>query len=178
MHTEGIYAEIPIHKIKPGENFLAGNGFPYIKVATCTQTPAPGHWGVHLTTGDLSKTRLPLIQRRTTKMRDPERIERVLNSIREVWELQPDLRLLQLLFHILADLGPLVERNLFYLEDHSLEEYLKQWREKSPLPPPYDQKQPEGVLGTIHTLEAIEALEDIGLNTLILPFLEWFLIRL
>ncbi|KKK81020.1 hypothetical protein LCGC14_2817710 [marine sediment metagenome] len=53
MHTEGIYAEIPIHKIKPGENFLAGNGFPYIKVATCTQTPAPGHWGVHLTTGDL-----------------------------------------------------------------------------------------------------------------------------
>lgn len=48
-------------------------------------------------------------------MRDPDRIDRILAKIREVWAEQPDLRLCQLLGNVLPD------GDNYFLEDDELE---------------------------------------------------------
>jgi hypothetical protein len=56
------------------------------------------------------------------KMRDPERIERVVNLLKFLWIKYPDLRLGQLIIDITYDTGV----DLFYLEDDILEKKIKQ----------------------------------------------------
>ncbi len=51
-------------------------------------------------------------------MRDPQRIEDILLAIAEVWSLDPDLRLGQLLVNAVRSSGPCQE--LFNVEDHDL----------------------------------------------------------
>lgn len=53
-------------------------------------------------------------------MRDPERIDRILSTVRDVWEKYPDLRLGQMLGNIADD-----EVDLYYVEDDEIEERLK-----------------------------------------------------
>ena len=48
--------------------------------------------------------------------RDPARIDRVLAAIREAWLAQPDSRLGQLLVNTV----PMIEANLFFVEDETL----------------------------------------------------------
>lgn len=52
-------------------------------------------------------------------MRDPNRIDKVLNEIKEIWKKYPDLRLGQLLCNVLQDPA------LYYVEDNDLVEYIK-----------------------------------------------------
>jgi uncharacterized protein YihD (DUF1040 family) len=57
-------------------------------------------------------------------MRDPERIDRLLDLLREVWTKVPDWRLTQLVINASDtqhDCGP-----VFYLEDAELEQRLRQ----------------------------------------------------
>lgn len=58
------------------------------------------------------------------KQRDPERIERMLDLLREVWTKQPDTRLLQLLLNV-APTGPQPVPQLYNLEDGTLERLLR-----------------------------------------------------
>jgi len=51
-------------------------------------------------------------------MRDPERIERVLATLKRVWEQQPDLRLGQLIVVAAKPKQPCPE--VFYVEDDAL----------------------------------------------------------
>jgi uncharacterized protein YihD (DUF1040 family) len=57
-------------------------------------------------------------------MRDPKRIDEVINRVKRAWKTYPDLRLGQLLLNVADD------KNLYYLEDDELvflmEDYLKQ----------------------------------------------------
>lgn len=55
-------------------------------------------------------------------MRDPERIDKVLNTIKKIWKQYPDLRLCQLLFNITNDANA-----LYYVEDDVLEKALKDY---------------------------------------------------
>ena len=55
-------------------------------------------------------------------MRDPARIERILNKIGVIWEKNPDLRFGQLMY-CLFDLFK-VEKDIFIIEDDKLEETL------------------------------------------------------
>ena len=55
-------------------------------------------------------------------MRDPERIDRILNQIREVWEKVPDWRLGQLVVNAIEPKQPCPE--IFFLEDSRLEKLL------------------------------------------------------
>lgn len=60
-------------------------------------------------------------------MRDPERIERILERLGDLWKENPDLRLTQLVYFIAGSsrhLPPLPE--LFYLEDDLFEQALEQ----------------------------------------------------
>lgn len=52
-------------------------------------------------------------------MRDPERIERICNLLKEVWKQYPDWRLGQLIFNLTG------RYDCFYVEDNTLEEALK-----------------------------------------------------
>ena len=52
-------------------------------------------------------------------MRDPERIDRVCDLLREVWKQVPDWRLGQLLFNLTG------RYDMFYVEDNVIEEELK-----------------------------------------------------
>jgi hypothetical protein len=54
-------------------------------------------------------------------VRDPERIDRILKKLGEVWAKYPGMRLAQLLYSF-AD--PQRDTDLFYLEDSRLEELL------------------------------------------------------
>jgi hypothetical protein len=54
-------------------------------------------------------------------MRDPDRIRRLLNKIRDKWVTQPDTRLLQLIINQVPNLDP---EHLYYLEDDTLERFL------------------------------------------------------
>ena len=58
--------------------------------------------------------------------REPERIERMLASIRSIWQRFPDWRLGQLLANAVPDL----ERNIFYTEDTVSEEKLEAFEGK------------------------------------------------
>lgn len=54
-------------------------------------------------------------------MRDPSRIQRILNKISIIWTAYPDFRFGQLF--VVAG-HPHSERNAFYLEDEDFEKYL------------------------------------------------------
>ena len=56
-------------------------------------------------------------------MRDPERIDRILEKLREMWHRHPDLRLCQLVEDTVADVS---ERGhcIFYVEDDRFEDSL------------------------------------------------------
>ena len=54
-------------------------------------------------------------------MRDPNRIEKVLKEIADIWHKYPDMRLGQLICNVLQDPA------LYYVEDNDLVEYLKQY---------------------------------------------------
>lgn len=60
-------------------------------------------------------------------MRDPTRIDRILNKIREVWIQQPDTRLFQLLLNtgIAARTdGSNYDWSIYYIEDDKLEDVI------------------------------------------------------
>jgi len=54
-------------------------------------------------------------------MRDPKRIDKILNLIKSIWKQNPDLRLLQLLLNAVPE-----DITSYYMEDDSLEEKLKE----------------------------------------------------
>ena len=54
-------------------------------------------------------------------MRNPDRIDKILNEIKNIWEKYPDLRLGQLLCNVLRDPA------LYYVEDDQLVESLKKY---------------------------------------------------
>jgi hypothetical protein len=54
-------------------------------------------------------------------MRDPERIDRILALIREIWKSSPDLRLTQLIMNALK-----INNDPYYIEDDKLEHELLQ----------------------------------------------------
>jgi len=54
-------------------------------------------------------------------MRDPNRIEIVLDQIKYIWKEVPDLRLGQLILNVLQDPA------LYYVEDDQLVDYLKKF---------------------------------------------------
>lgn len=53
-------------------------------------------------------------------MRNPNRIDRILNEIRTIWKQYPDLRLGQLILNVIENPA------LYYIEDEELVELLKQ----------------------------------------------------
>ena len=57
-------------------------------------------------------------------MRDPKRIDEILNLIKSIWISYPDLRLIQLLIGILPIQGPW-HGDYFYMEDEELVKHLK-----------------------------------------------------
>ncbi|MER0041586.1 hypothetical protein [Pseudomonas sp. MGal98] len=61
-------------------------------------------------------------------MRDPERIDEMLDLIREVWQDNPDLRLGQLIMNAARMREPTAE-NIFYIEDGSLAKGLRRYLE-------------------------------------------------
>lgn len=58
-------------------------------------------------------------------MRDPERINRILNKIRTAWSVRPDMRLGQLLINLTG----IDQTDLFQLEDDELEANLDKLNE-------------------------------------------------
>ncbi len=54
-------------------------------------------------------------------MRDPDRIERILNLLKKVWKNEPDQRLCQLLSNACYP-----KQDLFYVEDDDLEKRLEE----------------------------------------------------
>ena len=54
-------------------------------------------------------------------MRNPERIDRILELIGKAWKSSPDLRF----FQLLTAMG--LDGDLFYYEDDDLEQWLKEW---------------------------------------------------
>lgn len=54
-------------------------------------------------------------------MRDPDRIDKVLNRIKEIWKKFPDLRLGQLILNVIQDPA------LYYIEDADLAELLEKF---------------------------------------------------
>ena len=57
-------------------------------------------------------------------MRDPKRIDRILDLVRQVWTEVPDWRLCQLLINSARSSG-WEERSVFYYDDDDLEEALE-----------------------------------------------------
>lgn len=53
-------------------------------------------------------------------MRDPKRIDHILNRLKQVWETHPDLRLGQLILNVVED------PTLYYIEDDDLIDRLEQ----------------------------------------------------
>ena len=62
-------------------------------------------------------------------MRDPARIDEVLELLREVWTLEPDLRLGQLIFNAARIRDPELS-DVFSIEDGSLRKGLIRYREQ------------------------------------------------
>jgi hypothetical protein len=52
-------------------------------------------------------------------MRNPERIDKVINQIRDIWKCVPDLRLGQLILNVISD------TDLYYIEDDVLLKLIK-----------------------------------------------------
>jgi uncharacterized protein YihD (DUF1040 family) len=66
-------------------------------------------------------------------MRDPARIDRILELLREVWTRSPDLRLGQLIVNAVQPRGPCPE--VFSIEDTVLARRLERMRKRDPSPP-------------------------------------------
>lgn len=62
-------------------------------------------------------------------MRDPARIDEVIELLREVWTLEPDLRLGQLIFNAARIRDPELS-DVFSIEDGSLRKGLIRYREQ------------------------------------------------
>lgn len=60
------------------------------------------------------------------RVRDPERIGRILDMVGELWRRHPDLRLGQLLMNAIYR-GDQADADPFYVEDDALEGWLKAW---------------------------------------------------
>lgn len=58
-------------------------------------------------------------------MRDPKRIDRIIEALRVEWHTQPDSRLTQLIMNILN-----MSSDPFYIEDDILEAKLKQYQQR------------------------------------------------
>lgn len=61
-------------------------------------------------------------------MRDPQRIDEILDELRDFWKKYPDLRLGQLVVNVVAPNEPTPE--VFYIEDTEFMFRLKKFREK------------------------------------------------
>ena len=61
-------------------------------------------------------------------MKDPERIDRILGMVGRLWKMHPDVRLHQLLSVVTEYRG-----DLFYFEDHLLEDKLREHLGEAPL---------------------------------------------
>ena len=55
--------------------------------------------------------------------RDPQRIDRMLELLREIWKLDTDLRLNQLIINAIE--SPDSSGSLYYIEDDRMEKYLQ-----------------------------------------------------
>lgn len=56
-------------------------------------------------------------------MRDPDRIERILTSVEEIWKKYPDLRLTQLIMNVL-----MIHGDPYYIDDDELEKRLVEYK--------------------------------------------------
>lgn len=56
-------------------------------------------------------------------MRDPKRIDRIINKLRAYWQSQPDLRLGQIVHNLTPDPDGFSDE-IFYIEDDRIEEAL------------------------------------------------------
>ena len=56
-------------------------------------------------------------------MRNPDRIDPMLDKIREIWNRNPDLRLMQLLHNYCKEIS-CDAKNFYFIEDRDLEEEL------------------------------------------------------
>ena len=61
-------------------------------------------------------------------MRDPQRIDQILDVLREIWELQPDLRLGQIVVGAIRPDDPCPQ--VFYAEDNALLQGLCDYRQR------------------------------------------------
>lgn len=58
-------------------------------------------------------------------MRNPDRIPKILEDLKNIWSKNPDLRLCQLLLNLVVD-----GNSLYYVEDESLIQALKEMYDK------------------------------------------------
>lgn len=58
-------------------------------------------------------------------MRDPQRIDRIINKLRKYWKTYPDLRLCQMIFNVATQLSEEMG-DMFYVEDDEFEKRLDQ----------------------------------------------------
>lgn len=59
-------------------------------------------------------------------MRDPSRINKLLNELEELWNIVPDWRFGQLIINLLSYIG----RDPFYFEDDKMEDIIKNYKEE------------------------------------------------
>jgi len=60
--------------------------------------------------------------------RDPERIDRVIDALRELWHRHPDYRLTQLVVNLTGKVAP----EVFSFEDEPFERQLRRWLDHGP----------------------------------------------
>jgi hypothetical protein len=60
--------------------------------------------------------------------RDPQRIDPMIDALRELWHRHPDYRLGQLVVNLTGKLAP----EVFYFEDDTLERQIRRWLEDGP----------------------------------------------
>ena len=66
--------------------------------------------------------------------RDRERIDPIIDALRELWHRHPDYRLTQLVVNLTGKVSP----EVFYFEDVPLEHQIHRWLEHGPSAPPSD----------------------------------------
>ncbi|MCJ7424761.1 hypothetical protein MUP01_10915 [Candidatus Bathyarchaeota archaeon] len=62
-------------------------------------------------------------------VRDPERIDRIIEKLRKSWKTNPDWRLCQLVFSAAAITKTMRDKDIFYVEDDVFEAVLNQYLE-------------------------------------------------
>lgn len=60
-------------------------------------------------------------------MRDPKRIPEILDQLKEIWEMFPDLRLTQIIMHVVLD-----DNHLYNMEDQALINRMKSFYNVDP----------------------------------------------